>query len=131
MAGYDVAIDLRTAAAGRPLDSGMWSIHVSIGNAAIHRSVPVRAPRRARDASDEAAPKVVKGGGLRTNRAGSLRLRIGRTTAVDRLLERAEDVYLRVSRRFGKALAASRVGRLTEMVLERTRPGMAARLVDD
>jgi len=131
MAGYRAAIDLRTAADGRPLDSGTWSVHLSIGNSAIHRSMPVRAPRRDRDAIDEAVPTVVRGGGLRTNRTGSLRLRIGRTTVMDRILERGEGVYLRVSRRVGRALAASRVGRLAEMALERARPGMAARLVDD
>jgi hypothetical protein len=47
------------------------------------------------------------------------------------VLERAERAYLAVSRQLGRALSASRVGRLAEMALERARPGMIAQVDDD
>jgi glycosyltransferase involved in cell wall biosynthesis len=130
MAGYHAAIDLATAADGKPLRDGSWGVHLSIGNPTVRRSVPVRIPRRGRQAV-LAGPRPTRGAGLRTSAAGALRLRVGRRTLGDRILERAERAYVGVSRRLGRALAASRAGRLVEMAIERVRPGMVAQVDDD
>jgi CDP-glycerol glycerophosphotransferase len=130
MAGYRVALDLGTAAGGMPLRAGTWAMHLSIGTATIRRSMPVRVPRRERQAV-LGGPKPAGGGRLRTNQAGALRLRVGRRNLGDRVLERVERVYLGVARRLGRLLSASRAGRLAEMALERARPGTGARVDDD
>jgi poly(ribitol-phosphate) beta-N-acetylglucosaminyltransferase len=94
-AGYAVTIDLATAAGGRPLPRGTWSIHLSIGTEAVRRDHVAAVPRRAA-ASARRSP-VVKGGGLRVA-TGEVRLRIGRPSAGLVLLERAESVYRRAGR---------------------------------
>jgi hypothetical protein len=90
----------------------------------------VRIPRRGRQAV-LAGPKPTRAAGLRTNPAGALRLRVGRRSLGDRVLERAERVYLGIARRLGRALSASRAGRLLEMAIERVRPGVVAQGDDD
>ncbi len=109
-AGYRAAIDLRTAADGRPLPPGTWGVWLSIGNAAIRRSIPARPPRGAAVATGQRSGVVVKGGGLRTNAAGALRLRVGRPSVTDRVLEGAEAAVLRLNRRVGRLLSVSRAG---------------------
>jgi glycosyltransferase involved in cell wall biosynthesis len=125
-AGYRAAIDLGTAADGRPLPPGTWGVWLSIGNARIRRSIPARPPRGGNAAARQRSEIVVKGGGLRTNAGGALRLQVGRPSVTDRVLERAEAVALRLNRRVARVLSVSRAGRLLGMALERARPGGGA-----
>jgi CDP-glycerol glycerophosphotransferase len=120
-AGYRAAIDLRSAADGRPLPRGTWDVWLSIGNAAIRRSIPVRPPRGGDRAASQRSGIVVKGGGLRINAGGALRLRVGQPSVSERLLERAQGVVVRLSRLGARVV--SRTGRLLGMALERARPG--------
>lgn len=127
MAGYQVAIDLGTAAAGQPLAGGTWTIHLSIGTAAVRHTVPLRISR----ATGGHAADVVLGGGLRVSAAHELRLRVGRPRPLDLILERLEAMWVRLRRRALKVVTTSRAGRLLEMAMEKLRPGTGASLADD
>lgn len=131
MAGYRSAIELATAAGGRPLPRGTWSVRLSVGIDVVRRSVPIRVPRRGGAATPTEAPAFVKGGGLRLNPARELRLRVGRPSAAERVAERMEAAYRGVVRLLARGLSASHLGRLLEMGIEKMRPGMATRLIDD
>jgi hypothetical protein len=135
-AGYKATVDLRTAAGGEPLPRGTWSIHASIGTAAVRRSVAVTAPRRgggtaARGATARGAAAVVKGGGLRVTSGRELRLRIGRMTLAERGLERLESVASRASRLGRRLLTSLPIGRLVQRAMARVRPGRTAIPDDD
>jgi hypothetical protein len=130
-AGFDVAIDLSTAADGRPLAAGSWEIWLSVGTDMIRRAAPLRAPRQ-----DVRGRGIVVTG----DRAGrialyqtpvrELRLRIGRRPRAASWLEHAEFGYLRVRRRVGIAVPLL-VGRRLSLSIRRAVPGIVARLEDD
>jgi hypothetical protein len=129
MAGYAAAIDLATAAGGKPLPRGTWSIHASIGTATIRRDRVVTAPRRA--ASDDGHSPIVLGRHLRIAAGREVRLRVGRPKPAEVVLERAEPAYRRLrrltralSRRAvrARALAAKRLRKLRRRVGSAERP---------
>jgi glycosyltransferase involved in cell wall biosynthesis len=130
-AGYKATIDVRTAAGGQPLPRGTWRIQVSIGTAAVRRSVAVTAPHAGGGKAARGAAAVVKGGGLRVTAARELRLRIGRPTLAERALERLESVATRVSRLGRRLLTSSPIGRLIQRAMARLRPGRSAIPDDD
>ncbi len=57
-AGFEAAVDITTAANGRPLDDGLWDISLSIGAQGLTREVRIGG-RRADDVSGKAATHIV------------------------------------------------------------------------
>jgi CDP-glycerol glycerophosphotransferase len=118
-AGFDVSIDLSTAAGGRPLPAGTWSIRLAVGTDGIHRVMPLVAPRR--PPSSWAVGRVgddVEPAALYVNRARELRLRVGRPRRAVTWLERAEASYIRLARRLGWAMGRVRASRLIRAAVD-------------
>ncbi len=99
-AGFTVAIDLATAADGRPLAPGTWDVLMSIATSRVRRTSPVRPPNGADTASwvvqdvRRSDPRV----SLRVPKAGDPRLSVKPVTRLSRWLERGEQVYARLRR---------------------------------
>jgi glycosyltransferase involved in cell wall biosynthesis len=70
-AGFTVAIDLATAADGRPLPAGMWAVVAVIGSDDVRRTIAVSRPGAS--STNSAGQDIVLG----TTSKGALRLRVG------------------------------------------------------
>jgi CDP-glycerol glycerophosphotransferase len=113
-AGFELDIDLATAADGRPLPYGSWDIELTITAGRVRRVArlrgrPAKASGRGPGRGFEHPPADVpsaRGAPARTTRppsarleeapAGFLRLRVGRPTPIERILELVEVPYARV-----------------------------------
>jgi CDP-glycerol glycerophosphotransferase len=116
-AGFDIAIDLSTAAGGRPLPTGTWRILLAVGTDGIRRIVPLQAPRR--PPADWAAGGGVGGidhAGLYATRAREVRLRVGKPGRAMMWLERAEAAGSRIRRGIDRVLSSSLGGRLRRAI---------------
>jgi CDP-glycerol glycerophosphotransferase len=114
-AGFAVAINVASAAHGRPLASGSWDIVVSVGTDRVRREARWHAPR----AEDPAATAPHPGeqsdplGALYVTPAGLVRLRIGPVRPTVRWLERGERVAVGLERRWRRLRQdVRRLGRL-------------------
>lgn len=118
-AGFDVAIDLSTAAGGRSLPAGTWSIHLAVGADGVHRVMPLLAPRR--QPSSWAVGRVgdeVDPAALYVNRGREIRLRVGRPRRAITWLERAEAIYIPLARRLRRAMRRVRASRLVRSAVD-------------
>ena len=119
-AGFAASVDLATAAAGRPLARGLWTVHLSIGTNAVRRSLPVRV-RRAR------AQRAGLGrwGDVVLTASPALRLRVGEPSWWEPPLRRVAAAPKRVRGLGRRLLRATRVRRTIEQALKRVRHGLA------
>ncbi len=128
-AGFSASIDLATAAGGRPLPAGAWSLLLRVGTGRVERTEAVRvgdlAARRAAigpAAGHEPGPGVVY-----VAPAGDVRVRIGRAGPLTAALERVEWAYRRLGGLALRVLSASRPGRLLRLAVDEINPALLGR----
>jgi hypothetical protein len=128
--GFDVAIDLASAAAGRPLANGIWAIRLSLGTDSIRRTLPLRAPPGpGRGSGNGGSRDIGASAALQVTPTRELRVRIGRPGLLETLLEQMERAYVRLSRLVLRPLTSSHAGRLLARAIQEQRP--ATRSLDD
>lgn len=117
-AGFAVAVDLATAADGRPLPPGSWDIFLSVGTRRVQRTARFRPPKGPGHATSAMPGRPMEPdlpAALATV-AGYLRLRMGAVSRTTRWLERGEAAYRRIRRSVSAGLnrlsPAESVGRL-------------------
>lgn len=121
--GFDVVVDLASAAAGRPLAAGTWEVYLSLDTGSIRRTLPLRAPLGpGRGSGADGSMDAAGSAALQVTATGGLRVRIGHPGRLVTSLERLERVYVRLSRFVLRPLTSSRAGRLLGRALRERRP---------